>query len=375
MKYFFLILFTGLACVSRAQTPVPAQLPPAPIQTSYGVLQFDKHFYDVENHWVVATKIPNNGKYVFGMVYLDMQAGFSFRSEGTFNVDAQGHVYRDSVDYPKNNIMIARIGANANPQLAAIPDAMLNDLHVKPVPDWLAAYHPANQDRNSVAFKVAYGRHLNSSGAAAKAVTYLEEAYKTEPHAAGVEYELAYAYNIIGQYDKAIEILKAAKANAPDNPVFYTELAFAYMRKKDYANSVETFKAALPLAKRDAVTKTTITTNLSLIYCELQQYDKAHALISDFIADNPNNITAYILEATVYTKENDFDGVIKSYSKAIDVTPPQNMENKAELALTVAVIYRDKKNDHDQFVSWAQKARAWAPVNGRAALSLKQLGF
>jgi tetratricopeptide (TPR) repeat protein len=373
MKYLLLILFAGFTLNLSAQMPRSQAALHTPFQTTYGLLQFNTPFYDLENRWVVVAKSPQLNKYVFGMVYLDMQTGFSLRAEGTFSVDAQGRVSRDSTDHPKN-VMIGRLGPTTT-LFCAIPDAMLADLDVKPVPDWLASYHSTNEDRNSVAFKVAYGRHLNSAGAAAKAVTYLEEAYKTEPHAAGVEFELSYAYNVLKQYDKAIEVLNAAIKNAPDNQVFYSELAFSYTQQKDYTNAIKTYNAGLPLAKRDMTIRTTMVTNLTLIYDELQQFDKAQAVINDLITDSPYNITAYVLSATTFSKANDFDNAIKSYSKAIDITGVQNMETKAELAINVAMIYRDKKNDHDQFVAWGQKARSWAPANGRAAASLKTMGF
>ncbi len=373
MKYYLFIVLTCLCFLGRAQV-APTQ---PPIQTAYGTLTFNTPFYDLENHWAVATKNAQNNKCIFGMVYLDMQAGFSFRVEGTFSIDAQGHAYRDSSDYPKTpNIMIVRINAGTK-LLCAIPDAMVADLHVKPTPDWLANYHPANQDRNSVAFKVTYGKFLNGAGGAAKALDYLESAYKTDPHAAGLEFELSYTYNVLGRYDKAIAVLQSAMANAPDNPLFYSELGFSYLQNKDNDNTIKTYVKGISLAKQrnDGVTRIGMTTNLSLLYVQLQQFDKAEALINDYITDAPNNVSLYILLATTYSKAGDFDNAIKTFTKAIDVASPQDMEIKAQLAWDIALIYRDKKQDSEDYAIWGKKAKAWAPVNSRTATALRSFTF
>jgi len=66
-------------------------------------LQFNKPFYELENHWVAFPKNEKTGKYPFGFIYIDAMAGFTFNLEGNFGIDAQGHVFRDSTDYIKNS--------------------------------------------------------------------------------------------------------------------------------------------------------------------------------------------------------------------------------------------------------------------------------
>jgi len=291
MKSFLLILLAACTLSVQAQQQ-PANNP----------LQFTSHFYDLEDHWVAFPKNEKTGKYPFGFIYLDMTAGFSFHLEGNFGLDAQGHIFRDSTDYLKNALYTYRLAANTKP-VAAIPDNMLQDLKVKQVPDWLAIYKRGNQDKNTVAMKVLYGKHLNSAGAVKQALVYLEDAYKTEPHAAGLEFELTYSYNELQEYDKAIAVLNSAIQNAPANPLFYRELGFAYGHN------------------------------------------------------------------------NDLDNAINAYTKGINIAGPGNSEAKAEMAWNMAVLYRDQKKDLDNYKKWGKNAKDWAPANSEIGRAIKNITF
>ena len=192
-------------------------------QISTQPLQFNRPFYDLENNWVAFPKNEKTGKYPFGLIYIDAMAGFTFNLEGSFALEAQGKVLRDSTDFLKNSSYKYRLDRNTRP-VYAIPDKMLASLGVKKVPGWLAGY---KRDMNTTASKVNWGRHYNSAGAIQKALVYLEDAYKTDPHASGLEFELTYSYNELKQYDKAITVLKDAIKNKPDNEMFYRELGYS----------------------------------------------------------------------------------------------------------------------------------------------------
>ncbi|MEO8886238.1 MAG: tetratricopeptide repeat protein, partial [Mucilaginibacter sp.] len=284
-------LFTLLILsVFKTYAQVPNTLNSEPIKTLYGTIEFTTPFYNLEERWAVLPKNAQINKYLFGMVYVDNTAGYTFRLEGFFQVDEQGHVFRDSTDYVKNNnVTVARVGAGTK-LLGAIPAAMLPILKVKPVPEWLAIYHPVTLNREATAYKIAHGRFLNGLREPAKALEFLEPVYKTDPHAAGLEYELSYAYNILGRTADAITILKGAIAATPDNGSLYAELGYAYVQNKDYTTAVDVFLKGLDLAKKknDDFFRNTMTTNLTLAYTELKQYDKAVGIVNQFLADSPN---------------------------------------------------------------------------------------
>jgi len=148
----------------------------------------------------------------------------------------------------------------------AIPDEMLSPLGVKKIPEWLSIY---SVDMNTIASKVNWGKHYNSAGDMQKALFYLEDAYKTDPHAPGLEFELTYSYNELKQYDKAIAILKDAIKNKPDNEMFYRELGYSYMRNKDQQKAIATYLKGIEIAgQRNLEARAEMSWNLATIYRE-----------------------------------------------------------------------------------------------------------
>jgi len=380
MKTLLFILFTACSLNLAAQNlAVNPDLP-----TSLGTLQFNTHYYDLWDHWVALPKKSATGKYTFGFVYFDMAAGYTLNVEGYFGVDGQGHIFRDSVDYIKNAMLKIRLAANTV-LMAPLTDNMLAELKTKKVPFWLAGYEQGAPDVKSVAMEANLGKHLNGEGAPAKALEYLEDAYKTEPHADGLEFELTYSYNELKQYDKAIAILNSAIANAPNNSMFYRELGFAYMRGNNFDEATKWYKKGIAITKQTAGKTTALivaeresrfemTRNLVFIYVQQKKFDDAIAVVSDFITDSPRYAQLYNVLASIYFTEKDYDNAIKTYQKEIEiVTGAQAMETKAQLAWDIAVIYRDQKTDPQNYNLWGNKAKEWAPANSAIGKGLQKI--
>lgn len=373
-RCLFILLILG---VFKTYAQVSSTPSPEPLKTLYGTIEYTTPFYNLEDRWAVLPKNAQINKYLFGMIYVDNTAGYTFRLEGFFQVDEQGHVFRDSTDYVKNNnVTVARVGAGTK-MLGAIPDAMLPILKVKPVPEWLAIYHPATLNRDAAAYKITRGRFLNALRECAKALEFLEPVYKTDPHAIGLEYELSYAYNVLGRSADAITILKGAIAATPDNGSLYAELGYAYIQNKDYTTAADVFLKGLDLAKKknDVFFRNSMTTNLTLVYTELKQYDKAVGIVNQFLADSPNNMSLHILLASIYFKADDFENAAKAYIKAIELANPADMQGKAQMAYTLATLYRDKLKNTDQYTLWGKRAKEWAPANTAVAKAANALVF
>ena len=371
MKRCLFIILALCAVGAYAQTNPNQQ----PFKTVHGDIQFTTPFYDAENQWSVVSKDPQKNKYLFGMVYLDNTAGYTFAAEGFFQVDAQGRVFRDSSDYINNQRIVQRITGNGG-KSALIPAAMLADLKVPAEPFWLAVYQPA-ANRNTDVDKINHGRFLNGLKVPVKALAYLEPVYKINPHAPGLEFELSYAYNVLGRYADAEAVLKSAIANTPDNGSLYAELGFAYTQTSKFANAIEAFTKGLVIAKQknDNFFRSTMANNLVLVYAELKQFDKAITVVDDIIADAPPSPNWHILKATTYIKAADFESAAKSYLKAIEVYPPQDIQGKAQTAYTTAILYRDKLNNLQQYTYWGKKAKEWAPANTPVAKAANALVF
>lgn len=368
MKRYLFILLALFAVGARAQTDPVQQ----PFKTVYGEIQFTTPFYELENSWAVLARHPQNNKAMFGMVYMDNAAGFSFRIEGTFQIDAEGKVFRDSTDYLKNQALTSRIG---NGKLAAIPAAMLADLKVPAEPAWLAIYQPV-ANRNTDAYKITHGRFLNAAKVPAKALTYLEPVYKTNPHAPGLEFELSYAYNVLGRYAEAEALLKSAIEKAPNDNALYSELGYAYRLTKNYTKATDAYLYVLKLteSKKDDFFRLAAITNLLLLYNEQKQYDKTIALLTDYLAGR-YDIQAYLSLVAAYAAKGNFEDAAKSYIKGIEASPSKEMQNKAQLAYLAALLYRDKLNNLQQYTYWGKKAKEWAPTNTPVAKAANALVF
>lgn len=228
-------------------------------------LVFNQPFYRYENHWVAFPKNATTGKYPFGFIYIDAMAGFTFNLEGTFTLDDLGLPHRDSSDYIKNSSYKYRLERNTS-QVYPIPDEMLQALKVKQEPAWLSVY---KRDLNTVASKVSWGTHYNHVGDIDKALQFLESAYKAEPHAKGLEFELSYAYNELKQFNKSVKILLGAIKADPQNEMFYRELAYAYKGANNNSKAIETYLKGLEMAgTRNPEAKAEMAWNLAVTYRE-----------------------------------------------------------------------------------------------------------
>ncbi|HRE77168.1 MAG TPA: tetratricopeptide repeat protein [Flavobacterium sp.] len=163
--------------------------------------------------------------YPIGFVYLDLQAGFTLNYEGTIQLKNDGSFKINKID--ENYSSKIRLEPYKTSNVYIIPNDKLKEIGLPEIPDWLKIYLPSNDQ--SIETLKDYGFQFNHLGACEKALTYLEKAYKMNPHYDGLEFELAYAYNHLGQYEKAILVLEKAINNNSKNYLFYRELGHSYV--------------------------------------------------------------------------------------------------------------------------------------------------
>ena len=158
MKYVLILLLASCAFNVKAQSVrTPGQ------QKIDSLLAFNKRYYELEDHWVVNYKNlreydrANFNKYYFGFVYFDEVLGYTFISGGRFGIDGKGHVFRDPADYSKSEAYKNHL-TEISAMVSVIPDSILNQLNIKPIPDWVAAYHQEHPDKRTVAMKLHVGK-------------------------------------------------------------------------------------------------------------------------------------------------------------------------------------------------------------------------
>jgi len=158
--------------VSKIISPFPNEPKDIPITHDTNFV-FNKHYYEAENHWVTFPKNPkaafSKGMYSLAFIYFDAQAGYTMINEGLFDIDAQGHAFRDTSDSKSRMARTAtdiflrrgptRLQISAGTNLAAIiPDKILYDMKIKKIPDWLPGYLHNNPDTfKTLAKKLFFG--------------------------------------------------------------------------------------------------------------------------------------------------------------------------------------------------------------------------
>jgi tetratricopeptide (TPR) repeat protein len=208
---------------------------------------FNVNYFDAKDKWVIFPKKDTDSIYPFGFIYLDLQAGFTLNYEGNVVIDKNGKFKL----YNKNNdgFTKVRLEPYKTANVFIIPDKIIEGFKLSAKPDWLAIYEPSSPE--SIQTLKDFGYHYNHVGACEKALTFLEKAYKINPHFDGLEFELAYAYNHLGLYEKAIPILDKAISNNPKNYYFFRELGFAYVKQNKIDLAEKTYSKGIKMSDND----------------------------------------------------------------------------------------------------------------------------
>ena len=224
-------------------------------------LKFDKKYYETVDNWVAFPKSEMDSTYIYGFVYIDEQAGFTYQLGNTFNIDKNNTYIPEQID--STTSVKYRLEPNWK-LVAIIPSEKLKELKLPETPDWLKYY---KENKDSVSYLKNIGFHYNHVGACELALEHLEKAYKIEPHHEGLEFELAYAYNALEQFEKSIPILINAIENNKKNFYFYRELGFAYKNVGEIEQAEKIYKKGLRISK-NKFEKSEMAVNMAQAYLE-----------------------------------------------------------------------------------------------------------
>lgn len=224
MRYFLIIL-TLIGTNLYAQTD----------------LNFDKRFVECEDRWV-AYQMDEDSTYMYGFIYIDSEAGLTLNYEGNFKISSTGQYLPKKIDSTSIKI---RLEPN-NVLVAFIPENKYPELKIEAIPDWLKYY---KTDTASVERLYHWGYMYNGWSNCVKALTYLEKAQRINPKFNGLEVELAYSYNCLGQFDKAILVLQDVLSTDPTNAYVNKELIYAQIKSGQLDNASESCKKAIKKCK------------------------------------------------------------------------------------------------------------------------------
>jgi len=205
-------------------------------------LKFDQRFTKCERKWVVLPKKDTDKSYLFGFIYIDSQAGFTFDLAGNFSVGENNHYVPDT-SMVANTRIISRIDRNWR-KVALLPPAHFEELHIKLQLDRIKSYYNYT---DTVQHNFRWGFIYNDLDQCDTALVYLNKAYVAKPHYPGLEFELIFAYNALARYNDALNVINTALQNDPKNVLYYRELGYAYLQKKDYDKSITAYKQGIDM--------------------------------------------------------------------------------------------------------------------------------
>lgn len=224
MKYL-LIIFTLSVINLKAQT----------------VLKFENRFVQSEDKWV-AFQMDKDSSYLYGFIYIDVQAGLTLNYEGNFKITPTGVFVPKKLD--STNFKV-RLKPN-NVLVAFIPENKFNELQISAIPEWLKYY---KTDTASIERLYRWGYMYNGWNECAKALTYLEKAERINPTYKGLAVELSFSYNCLKQYDKAELILEEEIKTNADDAYVNKEYIFTLSKNSKIDKAVRQFEASIKTLK------------------------------------------------------------------------------------------------------------------------------
>lgn len=231
-------------------------------------LKFDSKYFNAVDKWVAFPKKDDDSTFVYGFIYLDNQAGFSFNYESRFQITDNGllNIPKDST---LANNLIYRLESNTS-LVSILNENQISTLNLPKQPEWLSIY---KEGSHKLDYLKNEGYHYNHVGASELALKPLLDAYKIDPHYEGLEFELSFAYNAIGQYENAISILKNAIENNPKNFYFFRELGFSYKNLNKISEAEIAYLKGIQISDND-FEKSEMAINMAQSFFQLRNKEK-----------------------------------------------------------------------------------------------------
>ncbi|WP_143956562.1 tetratricopeptide repeat protein [Robertkochia solimangrovi] len=236
-------------------------------QNNESELKFTTKYYEAVDKWVALPPGDTDSTYHYGFIYIDDEAGFTYHIGSEFYIDDSNHYVSQEAD----TTFHAKYRIDPNWTLVTIiPDDIRSELNLPEEPEWLKYY---KEESESTSYLKNIGYHYNHAGASALALSPLLKAYAQEPHFKGLEFELSYAYNALGDYENAIKVLEMAIENDPANFFFYRELGFAFKNMNQIDMAESTYKKGIELSDND-FEKSEMAVNMAQSYYQVRNKEK-----------------------------------------------------------------------------------------------------
>lgn len=251
----------------------------------------DTEYFDAVDRWTALKVKDSVDTYIYGFIYFDEQAGFTYEIGELFRVNERGNLVRVNQTVQETSKKF-RIPPKWG-KVALLSDQNLQELNLPKIPDWLASYK--KNDKTS-AYLLKLGYAYNHVGASHQALKPLLEAYKINPKEKGLNFEIAFAYNAIREHEKALNFLETALKNEPEECGLHREKLYALKYSNRLQDAENSFDAAKKVCANNKQALSEIGLNMALGYLETNNAQKFKEWMGFIKANvpNPNPYGEYI---------------------------------------------------------------------------------
>ena len=212
MKQFLISVMMICFTQISAQMKIPADL------------NFTTPFYKAEDQYIVFPPKPEDKDLSLGVPYFDPSAGYSYRYLGNLKFENDKLIYTPS---DRNSAITAR-WQNLELKVAVLSGERVKALNLPLYPEFLAGYQTDMLDRDFLLEKLSA---MNGAGYSNLALADLEKLRRENYQSAKFYFELAFAYNALGQFAKAEEAVKEAEQNNFHDELMIKEMHFALLHQ------------------------------------------------------------------------------------------------------------------------------------------------
>ncbi len=244
-------------------------------------IAFDTDYFNAVDHWVVLPKNPTDPFYLLGYIYLEGASGLTFVFETTLTI---GTDYKWRTFTSLKNFVFKRTLDKTTPLIHVLSTKEIKEVQLPIQPGWLRLYDDADKSVEGLSSK---GMQYNAIGKSNLALPYLENAYRQNPKARTVAFELAYAYNATKQFQKAIPILKDALQYDSGNYKLYRELGFSLIQIQKIEEAESIYEQGIKCCP-DETQKREMAIDMAQTFYQLKdinKFEKWKLILKEFIKE------------------------------------------------------------------------------------------
>lgn len=249
----------------------------------------------------------------------------------------------NEIDAHQDALKKLELATELNPQFA-LAYSMKGDIYQKQqdYPKSADAYERATE-LDPWSFKDFFnlGKVSEAMKEFARAVRAYANACKLDPGHYESHYKAARCYYELKEYEPSLEYANKAKTLNPSSGEVEALFGDVFEARKNHAEAIDSYRRALELKGNDP----NIMVPLAVCYLRTGRFTAARELLTDVIAEDPQNGPAYQYIGYAQLKLKETDAAIESYKKSVQINDNDWMAHKG---LGVAYMLLAIKNNDEK---------------------------